>query len=223
MDLIGITKGSSTYDVKDVTARQNIDIIVDVLNGLSQDISLISGGIIKLNADPSTLTPTQEQVGQIGTYNGEQYRAISSSETKTLTRWIDCDDFIIEQEDGLGLVYDYAGKPCYDPTTGAFLGNLVITEDESTIYPEGHEELQHNTDVMYKDAEYDTAPTIQLTTTSWELINWSDPKTVKTITGTGCSVSSNATDYLVIHTNATTTLAYYIFGNKVHRYFIIII
>ena len=35
MDLIGITKGSSTYDVKDVTARQNIDIIVDVLNGLS--------------------------------------------------------------------------------------------------------------------------------------------------------------------------------------------
>lgn len=217
MDLIGITKGSSTYDIKDVTARQNIDIIVDVLNGLSQDISLISGGIIKLNADPSTLTPTQEQVGQIGTYNGEQYRAISSSETKTLTRWIDCDDFIIEQEDGLGLVYDYAGKPCYDPSTGAFLGNLVITEDESTIYPEGHEELQHNTDVMYKDAEYDTAPTIQLTTTSWELINWSDPKTVKTITGTGCSVSSKATDYLVIHTNATTTLAYYIFDNKVHH------
>lgn len=70
---------------------------------------------------------------------------------------------------------------------------------------------------MYKDAEYDTAPTVQLTTTSWELIIWSDPKTVKTITGTGCSVSSNATDYLIIHTNATTTLAYYIFGNKVQH------
>lgn len=217
MDLIGITKGSSTYDIKDTTARQNIDVIVDVLNGLSQDVSLISGGIIKLNADPSTLTPTQEQIGQIGTYNGEQYRAVSNVTTKTLTRWIDCDDFIIEQEDGLGLVYDYEGKPCYDPTTGTFLGNLVITEDYSAIYPEGHEELQHNTDVMYKDVEYDTAPTVQLTTTSWELINWSDPKTVKTITGTGCTVTSGATDYLVIHTNATTTLAYYILGNKVQH------
>lgn len=186
MDLIGITKGSSTYDIKDATARQNIDIIVDVLNGLSQDVSLISGGIIKLNADPSTLTPTQEQIGQIGTYNGEQYRAVSSTTTKTLTSWIDCDDFIIEQEYELGSVVEYEGKPCYDPITGVFLGNLVVVGDWG-IYPEGHEELQHNTDVMYKDDSYGTAPTVQLTTTSWIKINWDIPAAAQSFVVTDLS------------------------------------
>lgn len=170
MDLIGITKGNSTYDIKDTTARHNIDVIVDVLNGLSQDVSLISGGIIKLNADPSTLTPTEEQIGQIGTYNGEQYRAVSELKEITPIYAYNGSVIIFMENNGSNDISDYVGANVYEIGGTDPIGVLIHDTENNCYRPDTYEDSHYWFDDL--GYNYDDGQPKTIASNSWKKINW---------------------------------------------------